>query len=397
MSDSREFTTGSIELAGLGRLQRRSLLVGVVALAACLVGALFGHQQFVRSYLVAYVFWIGIALGCLAILMLQHLSGGAWGLVIRRLLESASCTLWLMALLFLPILAGVRSLYPWSRPEEVAASHLLQHKAGYLNVGFFGLRALIYFALWIGVSHLLNRWSLRQDRDGGPEWTRRMQLLSGPGLALFVLSVTFASIDWVMSLRPEWYSTMFGFLFVGGQALSALAFTIVCIALLADRKPLADVLSADHFHDLGKLLLAFVMLWTYFSFSQFLIIWSGNLPEETPWYLARLRGGWGWVAMLILLFHFALPFALLLSRDIKRHSRRLAQVAALVVVMRFIDVLWLIVPEFQHGRLSLHWMDLAAPIGMGGIWVAFFTWQLQRRPLLPLGAGVRVQGSGVRT
>lgn len=375
-----------------GNLQQQSLKVGVVGLALCFVGAFFNSEQFFRSYLLAYVFWMGITLGCFAIMMLHHMSGGAWGIVIRRLLESGSRMLPMMALFFVPLVFGLHDLYSWARPEEVARDEVLQHKRVYLNIPFFLVRTVIYFVVWISVSRFLNKWSLEQDRTGSPP-PRKFQLLSGPGLVLYGLTITFASIDWVMSLEPHWFSTIFGISFMGGQALSALAFVIVVLTLLSGRKPLSDVVSSTHFHDLGKLLLAFIMLWAYFAFSQYLIIWSGNLREETPWYLSRIQGGWGWIGVLLILFHFVLPFLLLLSRDLKRNARMLIKVAVVIIFMRLVDLFWIIVPASSHGGADVThaslpiywiWMYLMAPVGLGGVWLAGFLWQLKGRPLLPL-------------
>jgi hypothetical protein len=373
----------------IARFERRALLVGVAGLALCAVGALVSPAQFFRSYLFGYVFWIGIALGCLAIVMLHHLSGGAWGLVIRRPLESATRTLPLLALLFVPIAVGIPSLYAWAGPEA-ASDAVLQHKRPYLNVGFFLARAVLYFIAWNAVAYILNRWSLEQDAGPGAAdpaqqyaRERRFRLVSAPGLVVYGLTVTFASIDWVMSLDPHWASTMFGVLFMGGQVLSALAFTIAVLFLLASHEPMASVVSPEHFHDLGKLLLAFVMLWAYFSFSQFLIVWSGNLPEEIPWYLHRLRGGWQWIGIVLIVFHFVLPFLLLLSRDTKRNARTLAAIAGAVVVVRLVDLFWLIAPSFHAERLAVHWLDVAAPAGLGGLWIWFYLRQLRARALLP--------------
>jgi len=371
------------EAPPLTRAGRPALLVGAASLAACGIGALFSPAQFFHSYLFAYVFWAGLALGCLAIVMLQYLTGGAWGLVIRRALESGTRTLPLVALLFLPILLGLSHLYEWAHPEEVAHDALLRYKAPYLNAPFFAARALFYFAAWLSVAYFLNKWSLAQDRGWDRSRGRRLQILSSGGLVLYGLTVTFSSIDWVMSLEPHWYSTMFGVLFIAGQGLSAFAFIIAVTVLLARRKPLSDVIAPSHYHDLGKLLLAFVMFWSYVSFSQYLIIWAGNLPEEIPWYLRRLQGGWGWIGLALILFHFLLPFLLLLSRTANENPRLLASIAALVVFMRLVDVFWLIAPVFADSGFRVHWMDLAAPVGIGGLWLAAFLWQLGKRPLLP--------------
>ncbi len=368
----------------LDRIQGRSLIVGIVGLVLCLGGAFLRRDQFFQSYLFAYLFWIGIALGCLAIVMLHHVVGGAWGLVIRRLLESGAMTLPLMALLFVPLLLGMRDLYSWAHPEAVAGDEALQHKHLYLNPPFFAIRAAVYFAVWVGMAFFLNKWSLQQDRTADASLARRLQLLSAPGLALYGLTVTFASIDWAMSLEPHWFSTIYGMVFMVGQALTSLAFVIAILGLLAKHTPLSDVLSPTHFHDLGNFLLMFVLLWVYIAFSQYLIIWSGNLTEEIPWYLHRTAGGWGWIALLLILFHFTLPFLLLLSHGIKRSVRTLSLVAVGIVFMHLVDQFWLVVPAFSQGGLRIHWLDMAAPIGVGGIWMAAFVRQLKSRSLLPL-------------
>lgn len=380
MTDAGTFAT----IPDLARSRQRLLLVGVGGLALCAVGGFTNPTQFFFSYLLAFMFWLGIALGCLSIVMLHHLSGGAWGLVIRRLLEAGTRTLPLMAILFLPLLLGIPSLYVWARPDVMASDPILREKSLYLNVPFFLARALIYFGVWAGLAHFLNRWSLEQDRTADPALARRLQVLSAGGIVLYALTITFASFDWVMSLEPHWFSTIFGVLFMGGQALSALSFIIAAAVFLATRKPLCDVLLPSHFHDLGKLLMAFIMLWAYFSFSQFLIIWSGNLTEEIPWYMHRLAAGWQWVGIALVLFHFAIPFAILLSRANKRKARILGWVAAGVIVMRVVDLFWLIGPEIHQEGLRVHWLDVAAPLAVGGVWLAWFLWQLGTRPLLPL-------------
>lgn len=373
----------------LDQFQRRALIVGVIGGAVCVVGAVFNPDQFFRSYLLGYVFWIGIALGCLAILMLQHMSGGAWGLVTRRLLEASTRTFPLLALLFLPVAFGVRSIYIWAQPDHSGASealkHALAHKAPYLNVPFFLARAVFYFAAWIMMTYFLNKWSLEQDRNGSRPIATKLQGLSAPGLLLYGLTVTFASVDWLMSLEPQWFSTIYGILVMGGQGLSAMAFIIAAVVLLARYKPLSEVIKPSHLHDLGKLMLAFLMLWAYFSFSQFLIIWSGNLPEEIPWYVRRLQSSWKWVGLSLVVLQFALPFVLLLSRDLKRNARTLAVVAIAIIVMRFVDLIWMTGPEFHEGAFWIHWMDVVMPFGLGGLWLAYFAHQLKTRPLLPIG------------
>jgi len=367
----------------MDKIQRVALVIGVVAGLLSLLGAFLNRDQFLYAYLVAFLFWLGIALGSLAILMLYHLTGGGWGLIIRRFLESGARTIPLMALFFLPLLLNVHSLYTWASPSAVATDALLQHKKPYLNVSFFVIRTVGYFAIWLIWGYFLNRWSQEQDRTGGPGVLRRLRALSAPGLVLYGLTITFASVDWVMSLDPHWFSTAYGMIFVVGQVLTALAFVIGAAMLVADREPLFTVISKSRLVDLGNLMLAFVMLWAYLAFSQFLIIWAGNLPEEISWYRMRFHGAWIWLALFLLLFHFALPFLLLLLRDIKQKARTLASVAAFMIVLRLIDLFWIIEPA-RRPDLQIHWLDFAAPIGMGGIWIAVFIWQLKGRPLLPL-------------
>ncbi len=375
------------DVPALARLQQRALIVGVLGLAAGAVGAVLNPDQFFRSWLIGFLFCLWLSLGPLALLMLQHMSGGQWGLVGRRVFEAASRNLPFVALLFIPILFGLPRLFEWARPEAVQADHILQIKAPYLNVPFFIARAVLYFVLWIGGAWLLNKWSAAQDRGEiatTPADSRRFRVVSAPGLIVYVLTLTFASTDWVMSLDAHWYSTIFGFIFVAGQGLTGFALVIVVLSALTDTEPYATFLNKRHFLDLGKLLLAFVMLWAYFSFSQFLIIWSGNLPEEITFFTERLEGGWQWVSLAILLGHFALPFVLLLSRDLKRRPRLLAQVALVILVFRFVDLMWLVEPMFGHEGFPLHWMNLAVPAGLTGVWLFLFARQLRSRPLLPL-------------
>lgn len=377
--------TGYNAPSDVSRLQRLALIVGVIGLVILAIGLAVNRAQFWQSYLTGYLFWLGIAVGSLALLMLQHLTGGGWGMVIRRVLEASTRTLPLMLVLFLPILLGMHSLYEWTHQEFVDAHPSLKEKARlYLNPSFFSLRAILFFGIWILLAFFLNRWSLEQDRTANRQLSKKLRMLSGPGMILFVMTVTFASIDWVMSLDPLWSSTIFGLLFVAAWALSALAFTVANLAWLTKREPMVNVVAPLHFHDLGKLLLALVMLWAYFSYSQYLIIWSGNLPEEITWYLPRTHGAWGGVALAVVILHFALPFLFLLSRRFKRNPNKLVVVAVLILIMRYVDLLWVIVPNFSHEAFHLSWMDVVSPIGFGGVWLAFFFWQLSRRPLMPI-------------
>lgn len=386
------------------RLGGRALVVGLVALVLCALGAFVNLEGFWRAYLVGYVFWTGVSVGSLAIIMLHHLSGGGWGVVIRRPLEAASRTLPVMFVLFIPLAVAVftHGLYPWTLPEEQDLE-IIKHKAIYLNVPFFLGRTVFYFAMWWLLQHFLSKWSLAQDGTQDPRERRRLkdrlQNLSGPGILLFGFTVTFAAVDWVMSLEPEWFSTIYGLLIMVGWGVTALAFAIVTTVIMSKDERLEHVYQPRHFHDHGKLLLAFVMLWAYFSFSQFLIIWSGNLPEEIPWYMRRLFGGWGYVAVALVVLHFALPFVLLLSRDLKRRGRALVLVALLVLFMRVVDLVWTIVPSAlampKHGGAAAEHSAMADVVAyvlpfvttafIGGIWLWWYARELRSRPLLPLG------------
>jgi hypothetical protein len=379
-----------------GRVQRVALIAGAVGLGLSALGLLGNPAYFFRSYLIAYVFWLGIALGCLAVVMIQHLTGGVWGLILRRTLEGATRTLPLLALLFVPLAFGVHQLYEWADPSVVANDEVLRHKQPYLNVPFFLARAAGYFVIWLAVAFFLNHWSAEQDATGDPHLPRRFRLLSAPGLMLYGLTVTFMAVDWLMSLEPHWYSTIYSAIVGMGQVLSGFAFALALVLLLADGTPLAGLLDRQEMRDLGNLLLAFVMVWAYLSFSQFLLIWSGNLPEETPYYIRRLDGGWQAVGALLILGHFALPFVLLLLRTVKENRRVLVGVAVGVLVMRLVDVYWHVLPAFSpeghHERASggageLAWvlvLSLGTVVGIGGVWLGVFLWQLGQRPLLPL-------------
>lgn len=394
--------------ADLGRIGGVAIGVGLIGIIAWVIGAVVSgnaKQTFFHTYLVAYVFWIGISLGCLGLLMIQYLGGAGWGLVIRRQLESASHTLWLMAVLFVPIAVGVGSIYEWSHGAtnvtDEKLKRLIEHKSVWLNPASFTVRAVIYFAIWIALMFFLRKWSGNQDNTANPNeaqtWVQKAQNLSGPGFLIYGLAVTFAGIDWVMSLDAEWFSTIFGLLTIAGQGVLSIAFLIVISLILSKREPMSHVLRPKHFHDLGKLQLAVVMLWAYFSFSQLLIIWAGNLPEEIPWYLRRFAGPWRYVGIGLVLLYFALPFLLLLSRDLKKNARRLVIVAGILIFMRLVDLIWVIVPEFErmasHGagessvaqpiNPAQYAVYIAAAIGLGGVWLGWFFWQLGQRPLLP--------------
>jgi hypothetical protein len=366
-----------------GGLPARLVIAGAVLLAICVAAGVADKTVFFRSYLVAYLFWIGITLGSLALLMVQHLTGGRWAFIIRRILEAGSRTLPLMAVAALPLLVGMKAIYVWSRPGQT--DPVIVAKRLYLNPEFFTIRMVFYFAVWFTLAYFLNKWSKEEDAgSAGLALWMRMEGLSGIGLVIYGFTVTFASIDWVMSLEPQWYSTIYGLLFMVSQALTALAFSIAMLVWLSDREPLSQFVKPAQFQDLSSFLLTFVMLWAYLEFSQFLIIWGGNLSDEIPWYIRRMEGVWGHVGLLLVILSFFLPFFLLLFRHVKRRPRSLLIVAMLILVMRLVDIFWMVLPAFGGGSVRLTWMNVALPLGMGGIWFAYFLWQLQRMPILPV-------------
>ena len=375
--------TADVAIPELAGVQRRALLVGGAVGVVSLVGVFVNLDQFLASYLIAFMFCLGVTLGCMALGMVHQLSGGAWGVVLRRPIGAASRVLPLLTVLFIPIVLGMHRLYIWTHVDVVVHDEALRHKQAWLNTPFWIVRAAIYFAAWNALSFFLNRWSLEQDRTGDPVIAARMQKVSAGGLVLYGITITLASFDWLMSLEPHWYSTIYGAVIMAGQGLSALAFLIVVIVWLSRRPPLDTVIVRDHFHDVSNLMLAFVMLWAYFSFSQFLIIWAGNLPAEISWYQHRLDTGWRLLGMALMLFHFAVPFVLLLLRVVKRTPGYLVKLAVGVLVVRVVDLLWLVDPEF-HPNFSLSWLDVVLPIAMFGLWTAAFVWQLRGRAILPV-------------
>ena len=384
-------------VAEIDRRRTLALIAGVAGLVVCALGFVIDRGHFFRSWLISYLLVLGIALGSMALMMVQHLSGGTWG-VFRRIFEASSRTIPFMALLFIPVLLGMSDLYVWTHPDHVQADEILRHKAPYLNVPFFIGRAILYFAIWIGLALVLNKLSARQD-TGDVAVNSTIQRVSGAGLVLYALTVTFAGIDWIMSLNPHWYSTLFGFLMMGGQGLSALAFTIVISTILVKREPLNTLLTPSHFHDLGKLMFAFVMLWAYFNFSQFLLTYAANLIEEIPYMITRTSHGWQYLAVFLITFHFAVPWLLLLSRRLKRTPQRLVMVAAWLLFARYADLYMMITPEFvstgQNVHLAegehavshffVHWLDLAAPLAIGGLWFWMFLTELKKRQMLAVG------------
>lgn len=377
----------------VSRLQTRAFGVGAIALLLSIYGAARSPQTFFASYLMTFLLVLGLALGSLGLVMLQHLTSGHWGVIIRRPLESATRTLPFLVIAFLPIaIFGMQYLYNghgndkgWLNAPASGEGALSAFQKSWLTHNGYLVRAVIYFAVWLALMFIFNIWSKQQDINQTDRALRqRFKMLAGPGIILYVFAMSFAAIDWVMSISPHWASTIYGFIFVGGQLISSMSFMIAVVVLLARAEPFSEILQPRHLHDLGKLLLAFVMLWAYFDFSQLLIIWSGNQPEEISFFRTRLYGQWGIVALIVVIFHFFIPFFLLLSQDLKRRAQIISKIAIWLILMRLVDLFWMTRPEFTSSAVP-SWLDVVLPIALGGLWLGFFAFNLKQCPLLPLG------------
>lgn len=363
-------------------LQKKAIVAAVIGVALLVVGGLSNADQFYRSYLLGYIYWVIISVGMFALYSLHNVVSGAWGFTIRRFLESGVRTLPLMLVLFVPIILGMHSLYEWTHADAVAKDHILQQKAPYLNETFFIVRLVFYFALWSGLGFYLMKLNRQIEENRDPKNLGKVQKLSGVTLLLIILTGTFAAVDWMMSLEPHWFSTIYGILFIAGGALSALAVTIGLLVRFRGNRPISDFIVPRIFHDLGTLMFALTMFWAYISFSQFIIIWSGNVAEETPWYAVRMANEWGTIGWGLVFLHFALPWVILLSKKAKRNPQILRAVAIWMLTMRFMDLYWLIAPAHLRAEFGFHWLDLAAPLAIGGIWVAYYCQQLKGKTLM---------------
>jgi hypothetical protein len=373
----------SIFDGSVGRAKNVSLGLGIIGLIGCLIGWFIAPRDFFVAYLFGDFFFLGLSLGSLALLMIHHLTAGDWGYALRRFLESAVGNLPLLALLFVPVFFGLAQLYPWRHPTVVAADETLRETQIYLNAPGFVLRTAIVFAIWIIMARQLLKWSSEQDATASLEPTRKMRTLSGPGLVIYPVTMTFAAVDWLMSMEAGWYSTMFPVLICIGQILSALALMILLLVCVAHSSPLGPLASEENFHKLGNLLLAFTMMWAYLAFGQLLVIWSGNLPHEIAWYLHRISDGWKWIAIFIALFHFFVPFFLLLMRPAKKRRRILASIAACVFAAHVVAIWWTIAPSVYTKHFYLGWLAPAAFLGIGGVYSFAFLKNLERRRLVP--------------
>ena len=375
-------TPSNTLLPQMERVQKSALFVGVAALAISLIGLFGNAAHFWQSYLFAFIFWAGLTLGCLGIFFLHNVVGGNWGVAIRRLVEAGLKTLPLIVLLAIPIFFALGTLYKWTDAGYRAEHFAVGHKAAYLNPTWFIIRTLLYFLIWIASGYRILAMANEHDRTGDRALFKRIKARSAPALLVFVVTTTLAFIDWIMSLEPDWYSTIYGWMYTVGQVLLTFSFLVAVLVLLSKREPFVSFLTKQHYHDIGNLMLAFTMLWAYMSFAQFLIIWAENLPDEIPWYVRRFSGGWGYIAWTIAIFHFFVPFFLLLLRFVKKNPTRLRTLAIWIIIMKMLDVFWIVEPAFRQRGLEVYWTDLVTLIGVGGVWLAVFIWNLKSRPLL---------------
>jgi hypothetical protein len=378
------YNADTFRIEDAGRIAKPALIVGIVGFAGSIAGLMGSSERFYFSYLTAYLFWLGLGLGGLFITMLHHLTGSVWSVVFRRIAEALSSTLPLMALLFVPVALGIHNLYEWSHPEALS-DPILAKKAGFLNPTFFIIRAVIYLGGWSFLAWKLRSLSLQQDENPHVDFKPRFVKVSAPGMIFFALSISFAAFDWMMSLFPHWYSTIYGVYFAMGSIMASMALIIVVTVRLQAMGILKETISAEHRHDLGKLVFAFMILWAYMAFSQYFLIWYANLPEETIYYHQRWIGSWKTVALMIVFGHFTIPFLLLISRPAKRHPAFLAVMAVWMMAIHYIDLYWNVMPVNAPEGAAVHHTDLTMLIALGGLFMFWFLRTLSSHPLVPVG------------
>ena len=375
---------GAADSTGIARWQMPAFVVGILGVIATLIGLVLAPQEAYRGYLTSYLFWFSISAGCLAVLMLQYVTGGEWGVMIRRPLGAAARALWVMLLLLVPMFFGLVHIYPWNDRADAHFHEIAEAKGWYLNPTFFAIRAAVYFAFLLIWAWRIRVLSLEFYKTRSPFTELSRRKWASSGIVLIVLVLTFFSVDWMMSTEPGWYSHMYGITFVVGCGLSAFAFVTFFLTRLASTKAMGDILRSSHLRDLGNLLLAFVMFYAYVSFSEFLLIWYGNIHEEIPHYLWREHGVWGWLAAAIVLFHFFLPFFMLLMRSIKDRPETIGIVTVIVLVMRYVAIYWTVAPGWYRWNFHYAWPAIASLVGIGGLWLAEFIRQLKGQTIIPI-------------
>ncbi len=380
-----KFDAKSYRITEDGRVGQVALIIGIIGLVLTATGYFVDKAQFYHSYLTAFFFWLSIALGGLFFTMLHHLVGAKWSVVLRRLAENIMICIPLLAIFLIPVLFGIGELFHWSHPEVVAQDHLLQLKAPYLNVAFFIIRAVFYFVIWVLLARYLLRLSLAQDGGHTESISKRMRVASAPSMILFALTITFASFDWLMSLDAHWYSTIFGVYVFSGSLLAMLAFLMRIVLYLDGVGTLRGIITREHWHDLGKLIFAFIVFWGYMAFSQYFLIWYGNIPEETVWFLHRWEHDWQYISLLIVFGHFVIPFFVLFPYSTKRSRPVMLVMTIWILAMHWVDLYWIILPNLHREAVKFSWIDFAPMLGIGGIFIRFFWSRVRVTPLVPVG------------
>ena len=369
-----KINTETFKLTEPGSFGRNALIVGAVGLALSAAGYFMDSKQFFHSYLVAFVFWTSIGLGGLFFTLLNHLVGAEWSIVLRRISETLMVTLPVMVVFFIPIIFGFHDLYHWSDPAVVDVDPVIKAKSGYLNPTFFIIRTAIFFTIWFIFARTLYSMSVKQD-GGDQTNNERMRRISAPGMILFAFTTTYAAFDWLMSLQPHWFSTIFGVWYFAGGLLAALAFINLFAQVLRKNEVLQNQITIEHYHDIGKLKFAFTIFWAYIAFSQFFLIWYANVPEETIFYLNRWEGSWKYVSLLLIYGHLMLPFLWLIPRATKRNLPAMVFIGVWLLLMHWVDMYWTVFPNLHEHGFQLSWMDLTTMLGIGGI----FIWALWTR------------------
>lgn len=372
------------EITELGALAKISLVLGLLGLAASGYGFTIDKGQLMHSYLTSFMFWISIALGGLFFVLVNYLANARWSVVTRKISESIMCSFPLLLILFIPILFSIHELYHWSHEEAVATDLILQTKTSYLNTPFFIIRSVGYFVIWIILTILLGNKSMSNEKKADPHYYKKVRKISAPGMILFAITITFASFDWLMSLDPHWFSTIFGVYLFSGSFLAFLCFFVLIGKYLASQGILKDIITVEHYHDVGKLMFGFIIFWSYMAFSQYFLIWYANIPEETYWFLKRWEGSWVTMSMVLLFGHFVIPFILMLTRWSKRNTFMLVFMALWILAMRWVDLYWLIFPTHSESGVYLSWMDLSTMVGIGGVFVWFVMFRMTKDKLIPL-------------
>ncbi len=378
------FDESTYRITESGIFGRLALIAGMLGLALSAAGYFADSAQFFHSYLVAFVFWLTIALGGLFFTMLNHLVDAKWSIVLRRLGEAFMAVVPIMAIFAIPVLLGIKELFHWSHPEIVAEDEILQGKSAFLNTGFFIARMIIYFVVWSLLSYWLYRKSLKQDSEHSDVLVKRIRRVSAPGMILFALTITFASFDWLMSLDAHWYSTIFGVYVFSGCFLGFLAVLTLVLLQMQSSGVLAKEVTSEHHHDLGKLMFAFVIFWGYMAFSQYFLIWYGNIPEETIWFLHRWENSWKGFSLLLVFGQFVIPFFFLFPQPVKRNVTALKIVSVWLILMHWVDLYWVVMPSLHHHGVHLSWIDAATMLGIGGVFMFVFWNKLTAHPLLPV-------------